>query len=133
MKSRDQLVLDLDPLVDKETVARLLGVELASSTASSLRSESPTSRSAAKSDSVIRSSRHTSSPTRYVRILRRCTEHGLTPAASTNPFATPRNRNDLVAYAVCLETTTSEYVQKRDYVCAAFRSGHAVVSAASEP
>ena len=28
MKSREQLVLDLDPLVDKDTAARLLGVEL---------------------------------------------------------------------------------------------------------
>ena len=28
MKSADQLVLDLDPLVDKDTAARLLGVEL---------------------------------------------------------------------------------------------------------
>ena len=28
MKSGDQLVLDLDPLVDKDTAARLLGVEL---------------------------------------------------------------------------------------------------------
>lgn len=47
---------------------------------------------AAKSDSVIRSSRHTSIPTRYVRILRRGTEGRLTVAASTNPFAAPRNR-----------------------------------------
>ena len=28
MKSAEQLVLDLDPLVDKDTAARLLGVEL---------------------------------------------------------------------------------------------------------